>query len=58
MLIHKPAVIQFGKRNVNKIITPEENQSSDGWKFAYRDVSIADAYENKVAGIYLHKSTT
>lgn len=58
MMIHKPAVIQFGKRNVNKIITPEENQSSDGWKFAYRDVSIADAYENKVAGIYLHKSTT
>lgn len=58
MILHKAAVIQFDKRVVNKVITPEENQSSDGWKFGYRDVSIADAYENKAAGIYLHKAPT
>ena len=53
-IIHKPALIQFAKHIAPKIITPEVNQSADGYKFGYRQVSIADAYENKVAGIYLH----
>lgn len=56
MVIHKPAVIQFEKHVVPKIISPEQNQDADAWKFGYRNVSIADAYDNKVAGIYLHKS--
>lgn len=54
MIIHKPAVIQFPKHTAPKIITPEQNQTSDGYKFGYRQVAIADVYENKVAGIYLH----
>ena len=54
MVIHKPAVIQFSKHIAPKIITPEVNQSSDGYKFGYRHVAIADAYENKLAGIYLN----
>lgn len=54
MILHKPALIQFSKHIAPKIITPEMNQSADGYKFGYRHVSIADAYENKVAGIYLH----
>lgn len=54
MIIHKPALIQFPKHVAPKIITPEQNQTSDGYKFGYRQVAIADAYENKVAGIYLH----
>lgn len=58
MLIHKPALIQYQKHVSQKIITPEQNQDSDGWKFGYRNVGIADVCENKVAGIYLHKSTT
>ncbi len=58
MIVHKPAVIQYQKHIVPKIITPEQNQSADGWKFGYRNVGIADVYENKVAGVYLHKSTT
>lgn len=58
MIIHKPAVIQFQKHTVPKVIDPSANQSADGWKFGYRTVGIADAYENKLAGIYLHKSTT
>ena len=58
MLIHKPAVIQYQKHTVPKIIRPEENQSADAWKFGYRTVGIADGYENKRAGIYLHKSTS
>ena len=54
MIIHKPAVIQFEKHVAPKIITPEQNQSADGYKFGYRNVGIADVYDNKVAGIYLH----
>lgn len=54
MVFHKPALIQYSKHVVNKVITPEENQTSDGWKFFYRSYGLADAYDNKVAGIYLH----
>lgn len=58
MIIHKPAVIQFQKHVVPKIITPEMNQDADAWKFGYRNVGIADVYENKVKGIYLHNKAT
>lgn len=54
MIIHRPAVIQFEKHVAPKIITPEQNQNADAYKFGYRNVGIADAYENKVSGIYLH----
>ena len=54
MVIHKPALIQFPKHIAPKIITPDANQSGDAYKFGYRQVAIADVYENKVAGIYLH----
>ena len=54
MVIHKPALLQYTKHTVNKIITPEANQESDGWMFFYRAYGLADAYENKAAGIYLH----
>lgn len=57
MIIEKSAVIQFQKRVAPKIISPEQNQDADAWKYGYRNVGIADAYENKVSGIYLHKST-
>ena len=54
MVIHKPALLQYTKHTVNKIITPEANQESDGWMFFYRAYGLADAYENKAAGVYLH----
>lgn len=56
MIIHKAAVIQFTKHLNNKVISPAENQTSDGWKFGYRNVGIAEAYENKAAGIYVHRT--
>ena len=58
MIIHKPAVIQYQKHDAPKVFTPEQNQDSDGWIFGYRNVGIADVYENKVAGIYLHKAAS
>lgn len=56
MIIHKPAVIQYQKHVAPKVVTPEANQDADAWKFGYRNVGIAEVYENKVAGIYLHKA--
>ena len=54
MIIHKPAVIQFPKHVAPKIITPDQNQTADAYKFGYRNVGIAGIYQNKLAGIYLH----
>lgn len=54
MIIHKPALMQYTKHTVSKVITPEENQTADAYKFPYRAYGLADVYENKVAGIYLH----
>lgn len=57
LVVEKSAAIQFAKRVNSKIISPEQNQDADAYKYGYRQVAIADAYENKRAGIYLHKST-
>ena len=54
MIIHKDALLQYPKHTVNKVIGPEENQTSDGYLFFYRAYGLADVYENKVAGIYCH----
>jgi len=56
MIIHRPSLLQYSKHVVNKIITPELNQTADGWKFFYRAYGLADVYENKVAGIYMHNA--
>lgn len=55
MIVQKAAAIQFTKHLDVKVIDPATNQNSDAYKFGYRLVGIADTYENKVAGIYLHK---
>ena len=54
MIIQKSAVIQYPKHTVNKVVTPEENQTDDSWLFFFRAYGLADVYENKAAGIYLH----
>lgn len=53
-IIHPTAVIQANKLVKPKIITPENNQNSDAWKYGYRLVSYAKVYENKAAGVYAH----
>lgn len=57
MIVHTPAILQYPKHTVNKVITPEANQESDGWMFFYRAYGLADVYENKTAGIYCHHTT-
>lgn len=58
MIINRDAVIQYSKHTVNKVVSPEENQTDDGYMFFYRAYSIAETYENKVKGIYLNRDTT
>ena len=54
-VIHKPATLQFTKHAVPKIIAPAQNQDADAWKYGYRNYGLCDTYENKAAGIYIHK---
>ena len=54
-IIHKPATLQFTKHAVPKVISPEMNQDADAWKYGYRNYGLCDTYENKAAGIYVHK---
>ncbi len=56
LLVHRDAVIQFQKHIAPKVIPPEQNPDADAWKFGYRNVGIADVYENKAAGIYCHSA--
>ena len=57
LIIDKNAVIQNQKHTVSKIITPEQNQDADAWKFGYRTVGIAEAKDNKKVAIYVHTAT-
>ena len=54
LVVHKSAVIQYMKHIAPKVITPEQNQHADAWKFGYRINGIADVFKNKKAGIYAH----
>ena len=54
-IIHKPATLQFTKHAVPKVISPELNHDADAWKYGYRNYGLCDVYENKTAGIYVHK---
>ena len=57
LIVEKSAVMQYTKHRVNKVIDPDANQFTDGYLAFYRAYGLHDVYENKVAGIYLHKST-
>ncbi|MCI7225800.1 MAG: hypothetical protein MR499_01070 [Lachnospiraceae bacterium] len=54
LVVDKNAVIQNQKHTVSKIITPDQNQDADAWKFGYRTVGIAEAKDNKKSAIYAH----
>ena len=54
MILHTPALIQLQKHVAPKIISPEQNQHADAWKYGYRNVGIADVYANKLSGVFCH----
>lgn len=53
MIVYKPAILQFTKHAAPKVVTPEQNQDMDAWKFGYRVYSLNDAYDNKLNGIWV-----
>lgn len=57
MIVHPTATVQFPKHIAPKVVTPEQNQNADAYKFGYRIVGIAKVKENKVSGIYVHEGT-
>lgn len=57
MIVEKGAVLQALKHAMPKIFDPDTNQKKDAWLFQYRLYHDAFVYENKAAGIYLHKAT-
>ena len=54
LMVSNGAVFQCVKHNVSKIITPEANQSADGWLAGYRLYHDAFVVDGKAAGIYAH----
>lgn len=56
MIVHKPAVIQFTKHAVPKIISPANNPDADSWKYGYRSYGLCSVYANKTAGVYCHSA--
>lgn len=54
MIVHKPAVIQFTKHAVPKIVSPANNPDADAWKYGYRNYGICQVYPSKAAGIFCH----
>ena len=55
LIMHIPAMMAIIKRNVLRIFTPEQNLDSDGFLMTARQYHGANVYENKVAGVYIHK---
>lgn len=55
MIVQKDAVVQALKHKVSNIIDASANQNADAYIMKYRVYGVADVYENKTKGIYLHK---
>lgn len=57
LIVHKDAIIKYPRILVNKIVSPDDNQTDDKWLFFYRAYGLVDVYDNKVAGVYLSQKT-
>jgi hypothetical protein len=59
VIAHPSAIAYQGTKHlVNKVISPELNQTSDQYLFFYRLYHDVFIFDNKVAGIYAHNKTT
>lgn len=54
ILMDKDAVLQIVKHNPANLITPDANQSADGWLYKYRVYHDALVKDGKSKGIYAH----
>lgn len=53
LIVQKDAIIKYPRIIVNKVVSPDDNQTDDKWLFFYRAYGLVDVYDNKVAGVYL-----
>lgn len=51
LVVEKSAVLKWDKHIASNIITPDDNQMSDGYIQKYRKRAIVDVFDNKLAGI-------
>jgi hypothetical protein len=58
MIVHKPAVIKFDKHVVSDTIPAALNDNADADISKYRKYGLVYVYDNKVAGIYVHKKAS
>lgn len=58
MIVHPSAINKVVKHVKPRIFTPDQNQQADAWKFDYRVYHDTFVFDNKVKGIYLHRSAT
>jgi hypothetical protein len=56
LIVNKGAVMQFAKHKASNVISPEDNQSADAYILKYRHYGLADVWDNKVKGIYVHSA--
>jgi hypothetical protein len=57
IIAYAPAVLGILRHVSPKIITPDQNQSKDGWLYGYRLVHDLFIPEQKVNGIYIHSKS-
>ena len=58
LMVHPSAVLKVMKHILPRIFSPDVNQVADAWAFQYRAYWDVFVYDNKVNGIYLHRSAT
>ena len=58
MIVHPSAVLKVMKHRVVRVFAPEQNIEADAYRVNFRFAYDAFVYDNKVKGIYLHRSTT
>ncbi len=56
MIVHPSAIEAVAKHTKLRIFLADVNQDADAHKFQYRIYHDVFAYDNKLAGIYLHKA--
>jgi hypothetical protein len=54
MIVYKPEIGAVVKHTAPKLVTPELNQSADGWIYGFRMYHDLFIVENKLNGVYIH----
>ena len=58
MIAYVPEIIAVKKHVAPKIVTPDVNQTYDGWTYYYRLYHDLFIPTNKLSGVYIHKMST